>query len=635
MNVPRTLEEKENFVELWHGRIERCYRARADISERWEVLREYYKGNYFDDLSLAQDKVAPMLHFVTTRQMAANLYYQDPSFNFIGRTMQGINDARISQALYTLERRIIGAEKQERRAVDFALIYGTGVLKHSWNAQFGEEAAWADQKQRKGIADGIKGKSSASHEDLLLPLGPMTEHNSSVSYGHTNIKAIAPWDFLVDSDSLTYEESPWCAHRIQRRWADVIRDTRYDKEARKRLEESGPTGVSPNYAGDYSADTFKSVHEASAEAVDSGLSTIYEIYDRSAQQMIVISPDINLPLRISDYPYQGNSGPYSVLQFFPRDDSFWGIPFMDTFTNEVLTINKALTSAADHFQRYTSRTKGIYIENILDADKMKELSEAESGEYVPVRTLQNGQRLEDVIHHFPQPQISSDTWTILDTFRSLMQQVSGVSENDLGSGKGVQTATEASIIQAQSSLRKGDMRFSVDQFLRDSARKTVNLLRQFYGGEDVVPVVGPDGSTWNMPITPRILRGEYDVDIEPGSTERVDRAARFRQSIELFREAAQANQLLMQQGSSIDLGELFKIILRDSEVVKNPDRIVTQLQPAPMPQPGMLPQPGAGPSQSTGGGAPMPGLATVMPRGQMPQATGAFQNGRALSENMN
>ena len=634
MNVPRTEDEKNKFVELWHGRLERCYRARRDIKDRWEVLREYYKGNYLDDQYLTRDQVAPMLHFVTVRQMAANLYYQDPSFNFIGRTMQGISDARISQALYTLERRIIGAEKQERRMVDYALIYGTGILKHSWNAQFGQDAAWADQKQRRGMAEGMEGLHSAAHEDLLLPLGPMTEHNSTVAYGHTNIKAIAPWDFLIDSDSLTYEESPWCAHRFQRRWADVIRDTRYDKAARKLLEDSGPTGVSPSYVGDYTPDTFKSASMTGGEAVDSGLSTLYEIYDKSAQQIVIISPDIDLPLRIQDYPYQGKDGPYTVLQFFPRDDSFWGIPYMDTFTNEVLTINKALTSAADHYQRYTSRTRGIYNSAYIDTDKMKELSESESGEYVEVRSMPSSMKLADIVDHFPQPQISTDTWQLLEIFQSLHQQISGISENDMGSGKGVQTATEASIIQTQSSLRKGDMRFAVDQALRDSARKTVNFMRQFYSGEDVVPVVGDNGRAFNMAITPRILRGEYDVDIEPGSTERVDRQARFRQSIELFREAAQANQLLMQQGSQIDLGELFKTILRDSEVVKNPDRIVQMLQPQPQPA-GMLPGPGAGPSQNSAGGAPSPSLATVNAQGRIPQSTGAFQNGRAHSESMN
>ena len=626
MNVPHTIEEKEKFVELWAGRLQRSINARYDINERWKVLREYYKGNYFDDPALLRDQVAPMLHFVTVRQMAANLYYQDPSFNFIGRTMQGIQDAAVSKALYMLERRIIGAEKQERRGVDYALIYGTGIIKHAWNAQFGQDAAWADQKQRRSLAPGVEGTNSAAHEDLLLPLGPMTEHNSTVAAGHTNIKAIAPWDFLIDSDSITYEEAPWCAHRYTRRWADVIRDSRYDKEARKRLEDKGPSGVSPFYMGEVMADAFKDVDTAPQDAVDSGLCSMYEIYDKSARQLIIMSPDIDLPLLMRDYPYQAKDGPYSVLQFFPRDDSFWGIPYMDTFTNEVLTINKALTNAADHYQRYTSRSRGIYNPSYIDPDKMKELAEAEDGEYVEVRSLPAGATLDNAISHFPQPQITADTWKILEIFRGLQQQVSGISENDLGSGRGVQTATEASIIQNQSSLRKGDMRFAVDQFLRDSARKTVNLMRQFYSGEDIMPVVGPDGQAFNITIAPRVLKGEYDVDIEPGSTERVDRQARLRQSIELFREAVAANPALQQQGQMINLGELFKIILRDSEVVKNPDRIVVRLLPQPQPLLPGAPSPGGAPSQS---------LAAVNAQDRIPQSTGAFQNGRAYSESMN
>ncbi|MEK9811336.1 MAG: hypothetical protein VW362_12865 [Candidatus Nanopelagicales bacterium] len=250
MNVPRTEDEKRKFTELWHSRLERSYRARAEVQERWAVLREYYKGNYFDDPDFARDRVASMLHFVSVRQMAANVYFQDPSFNFVGRTLQGIQDARVSQALYTLERRVIGAEQQERYAIDCALIYGTGIIKHAWNAQYGQEAAWADQKQRRSSSARFDGKNSAAHEDLQLPLGPMTEHNSSVAFGHASVKAILPWDFLIDADSIRYEEAPWCAHRFQRRWVDAIRDERWDKAARKALEASGPTGLSPHYGGE-------------------------------------------------------------------------------------------------------------------------------------------------------------------------------------------------------------------------------------------------------------------------------------------------------------------------------------------------------------------------------------------------
>lgn len=628
MNVPRTEADKQKFVELWHGRLERSYRSRVEEKERWEVLREYYKGNYFEGWDLEQDRVAPWLHFVTVRQMAANLYFQDPSFNFIGRTVKGIQDAEMSRQLYLVERRVMNAEMHERTAIDYALKYGVGILKHGWNSKYGRDPAWADQKQRQSSK--FESTKPASHEDLNLPLGPMTEHDSSVHFGHANIRAIAPWDFLIDADSLTYEEAPWCAHRFQRRWSDVIRDTRYDKAARKKLEESGPSGLSEHYYGDDDIDTFD---RDSVHSVDSAMSTLYEIYDKSAQMIVVISPDCDLPLVMKDYDYQGKDGPYSILQFFPRDDSFWGIPYMDTFTNEVLTYNKALTNASDHYQRFTSRTRGMYMDSYIGESDMKKLAEAEAGEYVPVRSLPAGMKLQDVIDHIPAPPISGDTWSILDIFKSLHQQTSGISENDLGSGKGVQTATEASIIQAQSSLRKGDMRFRVDMFLRDSARKTVTLMRQLMDNDQVIPVVGPEGIPQDYQIPGAVLNGAYDVEIEPGSTERVDRAARFRQSIELFREFAQAQPILQQQGYQVNLGEIAKSILKESEIIKNPDRVIV-----PMGQPQMLPpQPPqlTGPTMNAAGGAPSPALATVNARGGMPESTDAFQMGRTFSESMN
>ena len=632
--LPRTRDEKERFAELWMGRIERAYRARKPKQRRWEELQKMYLGEYSYAGLMTRDAIRSRIHFTVTRQMGANLYYQDPAFNFVGRTMNGIKDAAISQRVYMLERKIMGAERQERRMIDFALKYGVGILKHGWNTSYGVEAAWADKKPRGDYSSNSpsRGTTSASNEDLNLPTGPWTEHDSSVAFGHPNVKAIAPWDFLVDCDALSYEEAPWCAHRFRRRWVDAIRDERWTKDARKYLEEKGPEGLSPFYDGEFENERF--LERKDDEMVDSGLVTFYEIYDKTTQTITVLCYGVPCPFEIRPYPFTGKDGPYTVLQFFEDDGSFWGIPYMDTFTSEAIAVNKTLTRIFDHYQRW-GKTRGIYADGHIDGDTLNDIAESEDGEFTAAR-LPDGMSISDVVQIFPEVPVNSDSYAVADLFGNRVREISGISENDLGSGKGVQTATEASIIQQQSSLRKGDMRFCVDAALQNSARKTVGLIRQFYDSGMVIPVVGPEGQMWDMPVTKSILNGEYDVDIEPGSTERVDRQARFRQLIELFRESVQAAPIMAQQGYGVNYSELFKSVLKEADVVKNPDRIVFRLQPATQPGmaqgPGMLPDPR---TQSASGGAPGPALSAVTPQDRVPQSTGAFQNGRAYSEARN
>lgn len=634
--LPRTYDQKERFVELWVGRIERAYRSRRSKARRWEQLQRYYRGDYADVAGLwNSDAVISRIHFTITRQMAANLYYQDPSFNFVGRTMNGIKDAAIAQRVYQLERKIFGAERQERGMIDDALKYGVGILKHGWNTEYGTEPAWADKKNRGSYDNHSMGNgvSSAGSEDLNLPTGSWTEHNSNIAFGHPHTKCVKPWDFLVDADALNYEESPYCIHRFRRRWIDAIRDSRWDKHARNLLEERGAEGVSPFYIGDFESEEF--LKREDDDLVDSGLVTFFEIYDKPTQTVIVISHGISCPFEIRPYPFTGKDGPYTILQFFEDDASFWGIPYMDTFTSEAIAVNKTLSRIFDHHQRW-GKTRGAYSDGLIDGDSLNDMAESEDGEFVPIR-LPDGMSITDVLHIFPEVPVSADAYNVAALFGDRVREISGISENDLGSGKGVQTATEASIIQQQSSLRKGDMRFCVDAALQSSARKTVALIRQFYEGDDVIPVVGEEGQVWEIPVTKQILNGAYDVDIEPGSTERVDRQARFRQSIELWRESVAAQPVLAQQGKTIDLAKLYKSILKEANIVKNPDAIVVSLQPPPPMAPGqaMPGQQGALPdprTQSLNGGAPGPSLAAVNEQGGIPQSTGAFQNGRAHSE---
>ena len=90
---------------------------------------------------------------------------------------------------------------------------------------------------------------------------------------------------------------------------------------------------------------------------------------------------------------------------------------------------------------------------------------------------------------------------------------------------------------------------------------------------------------------------------------------------------------LQSQGYQINLAEIAKSILRESEVVKNPDRVIIPIgQPQ---QPMMSGGAPTGPTSNAAGGAPSSALATVTARGGIPQATDAFQNGRAYSESMN
>lgn len=619
MAIPAALRLDRKQIEEWRARIRRSLDSREDKERRWLAVLEMYLGRYNESFQ-DTNRVTGMWHHVAVRQTASNIYFQDPRMNFVGHTVKGMQVARIMERVAAYERKLIGAEKQERDCLDNGLIFGTGVLKFAWNAQFGIDAPFADNRAMKAAGEMLgMGENSVVDGELSLDHGALTEHNTSILSGHPWIKSIPPWDFFVDPEALTYEEARWVAHRFRRPWVDVVRDKRWDAEARKEVEPSGNSQW-------FDSNVLEGDWLDNPDAVDSSLVTCFEIYDKKTQTIIVLAEGSEKPLDVRPYPYFGKDGPYEVFQLLPDPESFWGIPFADTFTPQVQAMNLLRTQMMDHIQR-AAWQKGLYRRGEIKEEDMEKLVNARSDEYVGVDT---NEPIQNYIEIFPYLPIAADVWKLTELFRNDFQEISGVSENALGSGRGVQTATEANIVAQQSGLRSGDMRFKVDQMLRGSTRKIMALLRQFWTGQQVIPIVGENGQLWDVvvrdtntvinPQTQEPVHGEYDVDIEPGSTERVDRNVRLRQGIELFREALNAQPFLQQQGKMLDLGELFKNILRDSDLVKNPDRILINVQQPPV-------APGADPRLSQS-----PAPASVTNLGQIQQARPSFESGRQASE---
>ena len=620
MKIDPKINLSETQTSEWFAKISQAYRARKPHADRWERIREFYKGNYFTDYS-DTDRVVANWIFAATRQMSSALYFQNPRMNFTPYSAQSKMYTDGIEKFISMERQYINCPHQERSVLENALKYGTGILKHAWNAEYGIEDPWADLKLKYPDSKGSGDPTDMTGSESLLSHGPFTETNTAIRRGHPWVKSIHPIDFLVDPDACSYEEASWVAHRFRRRWVDARRDMRWDDKMRECI---GPGAQSTYY---HDSDSLAEGWYDDPVRQESNLCTFYEVWDKDTGRIYVLTESCPQPLAAKPYPYLGKDGPYQILQFFPLDDTFWAMPYADTFSAQVLAMNKLRTQMMDHLQRHGSM-KGAYRKGAISQADAQRFAETVNG-FAEINTTED---IEKIMKVFPYVPIAADAWQLQNLFFTDYQAISGVSELDMGMGAGVQTATEASIMQQQSGLRGNDMRFQVDRFLSGSTRKIVGLLRQFFSGEKMVSVIGQDGMSYQVWIDNPVLNGqygEYEVGIEPGSTEKVDRAARFRQYIELLQTAAQLEPLVNQMGRRTDFGALMERMYEESGLIKDPERILLQMQPAgPGQQQSMPGDPNAVPGQMTQQPAPAP---TNM-LGQMPTETDAFQSQRMLSE---
>lgn len=612
--IPRQLKLDDTQINLWFGRIKRAYTARAERFWEWEKINEYRHGRYLQDYEDA-DRVTGMWHMVAVRQTLAQLYFQYPRMNFTPKAVRTRPLVKGLETLTAYERTLIRAHLQERDALLNNLWYGTGILKFAWNSEFGLEAPLSDNLAQ-GLMKGLGGNATLDGhlDDLELPQGAVTEHNPDIITGHPWVKSIHPLDFLVDPEAVTYEEARWVAHRFRRPWIEAVNDSRYDRKARSQLAP-GPAG---KFLETGSGSTESDFRETEFNYQDSSLVTIYEIFDKTTQTVIVLSDSASGALMVRPYPFFGRRGPYVVSQFLPVDDNFWGMAWAETFTPQIMAMNTLRTQMMTQIQRL-GFPKGVFNQNDIKEEDIIRVANSMIGDFVG---FDSDRDVREVIQVFPAIPINADIYRVAELFKNDMEQISGVTENQLGGGKGVQTATEAQIVNQQSSLRTGDMRFVVDQMLRDSTRHIVSLMKQFWKSRDVIPVIGPDGELWDL--TGDQLNFEYDVDIEPGSTERVDRNARMRQSIELIQVLGAVAPLIEQQGGRLDIAEVLREVLQNNDIIKNPDRV---LKSAPN-----LPGPAFGGPQAPGATSPPPGASAVGPFDNVINASESFASGRNLSE---
>lgn len=602
----------DEFTSMWQERIIRSHKSKRRLVKDWIVLREFYEGRYFSD-SVDNDQVSTNFLFSIIRQKMATLYFQNPTMNFRGLSQIGSEIAPIMKDFMLIVRRAIDAEAEERDALLKGLLYGTGILKHGYNAEFGIETPLSE--------DSVMGKLNragiSSFDDFDLSKGIFTEHDLRVRAGYPWVKSISTFDFFADAEAMQFPEARWMAHRFRRPHADVVRDSRYDPEARKEVD---PSGVGLFGVDDYESRYADAGYRDGDLRHDSSMVTLYEISDLENREVIVISDTGSRPLMRVPDPLGLADSPYEILTIYGSETSPWGLSYANQFAPLVEVLNKVRSDMLDHLDRH-GRTRGIYNKSILSEDEAYNLVHQPEGGLMAVE-WDSDESLSKAIEILPQETINPDAWRVANMYQSDLDQTSGVNENARGGSLATETATEASIIDQKSGLRDSDMQYQNTRFLRGSTRKLVAIIRKFWPIERIIPITGPDGQIFQLAhVTRDQVMSDFEVDIEPGSTERVDQSVQRRQIIDAIQQMVGMEPWMNRQGAGFNWIEVAKTFLKTLNLSTNPDKLILVTEPQQPQQPGnVLPFPQG--QNATG----------INPSGQAPTELAGFESGRMLSE---
>ena len=190
--------------------------------------------------------------------------------------------------------------------------------------------------------------------------------------------------------------------------------------------------------------------------------------------------------------------------------------------------------------------------------------------------------LSDVI--IPAPSLSFDPNLFNAHSQQIVtdvQMVTGLSDYQFGQMPDTRRlATEAMAVEGATNARSSFKLSRIERLLADVGRYLLQVMQSFMEGPRVARVAGPGGEML-FQYGPEDIKGEFDLQVEAGSTQPKNDMIRRQEAITLF------NTLAPFMGTLINPPELIRYLLQQGYDIKNVERFM--MQPAPPPPMGAPP----------------------------------------------
>lgn len=479
----------------WVNYIDHGKKFRQEkIGSRWDSFVQLFKGDQEKPFQI-NPKIVVNVVFSNARTLLPALYTFDPHFIIKPRRRQDVKFAPIVEALINYEWKELSLKKQIRRAILDAYLLGYGIVKVGW--QF--ETVRADDKE----------------------VG-LLESNEYVKEDRPFALRISPRKFVIDPKAIDLETATWVAEEIKKPLRDVKADPKY-KHTRDMKGSKVEIG----------------------EGIEETEVTLYEIWDKKHERLMVVAEGHDEFLRDEDFPYAAMEGfPYEMLSFNEVPDELFPIPDVSQYEQLQDEVNRNRTAMVNHIKRFVRIL--LYQKGVIQEEEADQIMKAEDAEMIGVTDI-NAVR-------FMEYAVTPPDWYNMDALlKGDIQMVSGITELQRGGKSDAKTATEASIKNLYTQSRIGDYLDLIETWLSNVARKLIQLMQENMEASDVQIITGEElmklglvkskeeANLWQF--SREEIQGEYRVTIEAGSTAQSADAMRIKQSLDTYNLLANAQEV--------------------------------------------------------------------------------------------
>lgn len=592
--------DKPERLKRYKNRLNHAKRWRKEkgYDDTWKRMLDLYRGKHFPAGMDEEDRIAINMAFSTINVIFPALTVNHPKIEVLANKPEDEDRAVISEAVINYWWRHYDFRAPFRRAAKDFLTVGHGWIKVGY--KFEEKSVELDDTEKENQFEQLVSEASAfagENPELAgeLPTNEEIFANAPetkmvILEDRPTLERVSPFDMFVDPEATCMDDVRWIAQRIVRPLEDVRADKRYKYKTRIACKADAVI------SSDWLSEDQKRKMDSDIDRV-----TIWEFYDVVSDSMCVFcegSDDYLIDPQKMPYVF---GHPYEFVANYEVPDEFYPIGDLEMVEAPQQELNKTRSQMMNHRKKYGR--KYLYRASALGPEGRQGLESNEDN--IAIEVIDDNQPLQDVIMPVPITPMSGDLYQYSAIIQGDMDKVSGVNEYARGATPEIRrTATEAAMIQDGANARSADKLAVIEIAIGGIARKILQLAQQFMTGEQAARIVGADGQQFWFEYNHEDIEGEFDFQVEGGSTQPQNETFRRQQAV------AMMNSLGPLVGSVIDPQALARHVLQFGFGVKSPGKFMVPPAP-PMPM---------GPN-----GEPMPPEGTVPPPpqgGQFPAGVG-------------
>lgn len=572
-----------DILAKYKGHIQKSKRWRREegYDDTWRRLIDMYRGRHYE-FATDEDRLLVNIAFSTVNVINPSVSVNYPKIAVNARKPEDAPRAVITEAVVNYWWKHYKVKPEFRRAVKDFLIVGHAWLKVGYRYVEEEQIPEADDA------------STVDENNLITPTIIVREDRPFV-------ERVSCFDVFVDPDATSEQDMRWIAQRIRRPLAEVKADKRYNQAARNNVSA---TSTSMYYDEPDRKKTWDESHQ---------YADIWEFYDLKTGKMSVFSDGGDQFLvKPTLMPYAFGH-PFVMIRNYDVPDYFYPIGDLEAIEPLQRELNETRTQMMNHRKRFSR--KYLYKESAFDADGRSALESDFDNVMVPVSSDEN---LNNVVAPFPAVITPPEFYNQSNMIQADVEQISGVTEYQRGGLPEIRrTATEAAIMQDAANARAADKLATIEGVIASVAQRLVGLAQQYMTGEQVARIVGRDGEPMWVTFDRDYIAGEFDFEVEAGSTAPVNESFRRQMALQMVDAMAP-----FAGAGIVNMQKLASHVLQFGFGVKSPDEFL-QAPPPPMGAEGAGPVPGGPPpipnEEMMGvAGGPMPTPDIISPPGATP-----------------